>query len=68
MDKYSPKNFHEFLFVKSVHIWSFYGPCFPAFELNTDRKNFEYGHFSRSAYLHPNTYQNNVTLIQKPIN
>ena len=35
--------------VKSIHIWSFSGPYFPAFGLNTDQKNSEYGHFSRST-------------------
>ena len=48
--------------VKSVHIRSFSGPCFPAWRLNTERyfsvfirirentgkKNSKYGHFSRS--------------------
>ena len=33
--------------MKSVHIWSYSGPCFPAFGLN----NSEYGHFLRSEYL-----------------
>ena len=37
--------------MKSVRIGNFSGPYFPAFELNTDHKNSEYGHFSRSAYL-----------------
>ena len=36
--------------VKSVRIRSYSGPCFPAFRLNTDRNNSEYGHFLRSAY------------------
>ena len=35
--------------VKSVRIRSFSVPYFPAFELNTDQKYFEYPHFSRSA-------------------
>ena len=26
-------------------IWSFACPYFPAFELNTDQRNSEYGHF-----------------------
>ena len=34
--------------VKSV-TQSFSGPYFPAFGLNTDQKNSEYGHFSRSC-------------------
>ena len=33
--------------VKSVHIYSFSSPCFPAFRLNTERYS-EYGHFSHS--------------------
>ena len=35
--------------VKSVRIWSYSGPYFPAFELreNMDQNNSEYGHFSR---------------------
>ena len=33
---------------KSVYIWSFSGSYFPAFGPNTDQKNSEYGHFSRS--------------------
>ena len=35
-------------YVKKVPIRSFSSPYFPAFELNTDQKNSEYGHFSRS--------------------
>ena len=34
--------------VKHVLIWSFPGPYFPAFGLNKDQRNSEYGHFSRS--------------------
>ena len=34
--------------VKSVCIWSFSGPFFPAFGLNTDHKISEYRHFSRT--------------------
>ena len=34
--------------MKSVRIWSYSGPCFPAFGLNTDQNNSEYGHFLRS--------------------
>ena len=34
--------------VKHVRIWSYPGPYFPAFGLNTDQRNSEYGHFSRS--------------------
>ena len=33
--------------VKSVHVQSYSGPYFPAFGLNTDQNNSEYGHFSR---------------------
>ena len=33
--------------VKSVRIWSFSSPHFPAFGLNTDQKNSECGHFLR---------------------
>ena len=36
---------------KSVRIRSFSGPYFPVFELNTDQKNYKYGHFSRSQSL-----------------
>ena len=35
--------------MKRVHIRSFSGPYFPAFGLNTEKKNSEYGHFSRSV-------------------
>ena len=35
-------------FVKCVRIWSYSGPYFPAFGLNMDQNNSEYGHFSRS--------------------
>ena len=31
------------------HNRSYSGLCFPAFELNTDQNNSEYGHFLRSA-------------------
>ena len=34
--------------VKTVRIRSYSGPYFPAFGLNTDQNNSEYGHFSRS--------------------
>ena len=37
------------IFVKSVRIWSFSGPYFPAFGLNTDQKNSEYGQFLLSG-------------------
>ena len=34
--------------VKSVRIWNFSGPYSVRMWENTDQKNFEYGHFSRS--------------------
>ena len=37
------------MFVKSVRIWSFPGPYFPVFGLNTVQQNSEYGHFSLSG-------------------
>ena len=37
--------------VKKDRIRSYSGPYFPAFELNTDQNNSEYGHFSRSEVL-----------------
>ena len=30
------------------HVWNFRAPDFPIFRPNTDQKNSEYGHFSRS--------------------
>ena len=36
--------------VKSVRIWSFSSPYFPAFGLNTDQENSEYGHFLSSEF------------------
>ena len=39
---------HSLHCVKSVRIWSYSGPYFPAFRLNTDQNNSEYGHFLRS--------------------
>ena len=36
-------------FVKSVRIWSYSGPFFPAFGLNTDQNNS--GHFLRSVNI-----------------
>ena len=38
--------------VKSVRIRSFSGPYFPAFGLNTNHKNSEYGHFLRGVTSH----------------
>ena len=35
--------------MKSVCIRSYSGPYFPAFGLNTDQNNSEYGHFLRSG-------------------
>ena len=43
--------------VKSVRIRSYSGPYFPAFILNTDQNNFEYGTFSRSVN------DNNITWL-----
>ena len=40
---FSPKNY-----VKSVHIRHFSGPYSVQMRQNTDQKNSEYGHFSRS--------------------
>ena len=37
--------------VKSVSIWSFSNPYFPAFGLNANRKNSKYGPFLRSECL-----------------
>ena len=37
-------------YVKSVGIWSFSGPYFPAFGMNMDQKNSEYGPFLRSDF------------------
>ena len=34
--------------VKHARIRSYSGPYFPAFRLNTDQNNSEYGHFLRS--------------------
>ena len=36
---------------KKDRIRSYSGPYFPAFELNTDQNNSEYGQFSRSEVL-----------------
>ena len=35
--------------VKSVRIWSYSAPYFPAFGLNADQNTSEYGHFLRST-------------------
>ena len=35
--------------VKSFLIWSHFDPYFPAFGLNTDQNNFEYGRFLHSV-------------------
>ena len=37
--------------MNSVRIINFSGPYFPALGLNTDEKNFEYGHFLHSVEL-----------------
>ena len=52
--------------VKSVHIGSFSGPYFPAFELNTDQKNSEYGHFSCSVNQ-LKTFEGNALKINKKL-
>ena len=36
--------------MKSIHIWSFSGPYFPAFGLNTNQKNSEYGNVSHGQF------------------
>ena len=38
-----PHRYH-YCFLKSVRIRSYSGPYFPAFEVNTDQNNSEYGH------------------------
>ena len=38
-----------FYCMKNLRIRSFSGPSFPAFGLDTDQNNSEYGHFSRSV-------------------
>ena len=43
------EHFNKLHCVKSVGIRSYSGAYFPAFGLNTDQNNSEYGHFSRSA-------------------
>ena len=42
-------NLHEAHCVKSVRIRSYSSPYFPAFGLNTDQNNSEYGHFLHSG-------------------
>ena len=39
------RNCTELYCVKGVRIWSFSGPYFPAFGMNTNQKNSEYGRF-----------------------
>ena len=41
--------------VKSARVRSFCGSYFPAFGMNTDQKNSEYGHFSRSDHFFKGT-------------
>ena len=59
-----------YYYVKSVHIRSYSGPHFPAFELNTERdmaqmpenadqNNSEYGKFLRIVFIH--TFENPVS-------
>ena len=43
--------------MKSVHIRSYSGLYFPAFGLNSDQNNSEYGHFLRSVYHNKQTLQ-----------
>ena len=38
--------------VKSVNIWSYYGPYFCAFGLNTDQNNSEYGQLSHVLFIY----------------
>ena len=47
------RNLWSFLLPTSNTAWrmSVFGPYFPAFGLNTDQKNSEYGHFPRSVNL-----------------
>ena len=52
----------EYHCVKSVRIRSFSGLYFPTFGLNTDQKNFEYGHFSRSALPTVKWEKTNMTI------
>ena len=37
--------------VKSIRIWSYSSPYFPALTLNTDQNNSEYGHILRSELV-----------------
>ena len=41
--------------VKSARVRSFCGSYFPAFGMNTDQRNSEYGHFSRSDHFFKGT-------------
>ena len=43
---------------------TFFGPYFAAFELNTDQKNFEYGHFSCSVH-HRSLLEQSLNTAQK---
>ena len=43
------QHYHELHCVKSIRIWSYSGPHFRTFGLNTDQNNSKYGHFLRSA-------------------
>ena len=54
--------------VKSVRIWSFSGPYFSALGVNTDQKNSEYGHLSRSEKPQENLACDSVTYIGCYIN
>ena len=62
LDSYLPIDVVKYHRVKSVRIWSFSGPYFPVFRLNTgntDQKNSEFGHFSRRVYLNYKVEQGN---------
>ena len=58
----------EYPYVKSVRIRSFSGPYFPAFGLNTDETNSEYGHFLRSVNSYHNLIISAVLLIGTVLN
>ena len=45
------KTIRKITLCKKYPYLEFFGPYFPAFGLNMDRKNSEYGHFSPSVKL-----------------
>ena len=51
--------------MKSVRIRSYSGPYFPAFGLNADQNNSEYGHFLRSGESYLFVEINEDTFIVK---